>query len=313
MEVRKYLGLTACWLVFLFFLFLSGVKSVEAQSLASPSLKSPKVSSPVISPLPSPIETPSPVVSPQPKVDITQKTEEAISPLEKLLAEQKLGSVWPFNFLKYAIRSAVQAGVPANTIVLLLLLPAAAALIAASRHLIGLRGFGIFLPAALSVSFVAIGPLLGIVVFLVIILFSTLFRMIIRKLKLRLQYLPRMALLLWFVVIGVLGVLFLAPIVKRPDWANISIFPVLILVLLAEDFSRVQMGKSVKTAVNLTVETLILGLISYLVLMFEPLRRYALLNPEIFLLLVLIFDLMVGRYAGLRFLEYWRFRKLISR
>jgi len=44
-------------------------------------------------------------------------------------------------------------------------LPAATALIAASRHLIGLRGFGIFLPAALSVSFVAIGPLLGIVVF----------------------------------------------------------------------------------------------------------------------------------------------------
>jgi len=66
----------------------------------------------------------------------------------------------------------------------------------------------------------------------------------------------------------------LAPVVREPDWVNISIFPVLILVLLAEDFSRVQMGKSIKTAVNLTAETLILGLISYLVLMFEPLRRY---------------------------------------
>jgi len=191
--------------IFLFLLSL-GARSVKAQSLASPSLKSPKVSSPLLSPSSSPVETLLPTISPQPKVDITQKTEEAVGPLEKLLAEQKLGPVWPFNFLKYAIRGAVQAGVPANTIALLLLLPAATALIAASRHLIGLRGFGIFLPAALSVSFVAIGPLLGIVVFLVIILFSALFRLIIRKLKLRLQYLPRMALLLWFVVIGVLAV-----------------------------------------------------------------------------------------------------------
>ena len=44
-----------------------------------------------------------------------------------------------------------------------------AALIAAARHLIGIRGFGIFLPAALSVSFVATGPIVGIIIFLLIV------------------------------------------------------------------------------------------------------------------------------------------------
>jgi len=87
----------------------------------------------------------------------------------------------------------------------------------------------------------------------------------------------------------------------------------LILVLLAEDFSRVQAGKSIKTAINMTFETLILALFSFLLLTFSPLQKWALLNPELFLLLVLVFNLVVGKYVGLRFMEYWRFRKLISR
>ena len=288
------------------FLFLSSalpakVSAQKAKTLATPT--------PVVSPTP----TIEPTETPVAKVDITQKTEESVGPLEKLLREQKLGPVWPYNFLKYAIRNSVSAGVPANTIVLLLLLTAVAALIAASRHLIGLRGFGIFMPAALSVAFVAMGPILGITIFIVMIVFSTLFRMITRRLKLRLQYLPRMAMVLWFVVIGVLGILFLAPVIKQPDLKNISIFPVLILVLLAEDFSRVQAGKSIKTAINMTFETLILALSSFLLLTFSPLQKWALLNPELFLLLVLVFNLVVGKYVGLRFMEYWRFRKLISR
>jgi hypothetical protein len=209
-----------------------------------------------------PTPTPEPTKYPVTKVDITQKTEESVGPLEKLLREQKLGPVWPYNFLKYAIRNAVSAGVPANTIVLLLLLTAVAALIAASRHLIGLKGFGIFMPAALSVAFVAIGPILGITIFIVMIVFSTLFRMVTRRFKLRLQYLPRMAMVLWLWSSG-FWVFVLAPVIKQPDLKNISIFPVLILVLLAEDFSRVQAGKSIKTAINMTFETLILALFSF--------------------------------------------------
>jgi len=250
--------------------------------------------------------------TPTPKVDITQKTQEAVSPLQKILGEQTLGPIWPKNPIKYALRAAVNAGVPVNTIVLLLLLPSVATVIAAARHLIGLRGFGIFLPAALSVTFVAIGPIIGIVMFLVIILTSSLFRFFTKKLKAKFQYLPRMAFLLWFVVLGVLGILFLAPVIHQPDLANISIFPVLILVLLAEDFTRVQLGKSGKLAVNLTIETLILALVSYIFLTLKPLQTYALLNPELFLIIIAFLDIVMGKYVGLRLMEYIRFRRLIT-
>ncbi len=261
---------------------------------------------------PSPTPTPFAVITPEPvRIDITQKSLETLGPLEKLLKEQILGSVWPFNPVKYAIRSSVASGVPANTIVLLLLLPIVAFVIAFTRNVIGIRGFGIFLPAALSVVFVATGPVVGIGLFLVIVVVSTAMRLVLRKLKVKLQYLPRMAFILWAVVLGVLGVLFLAPVLKFTDLANVSIFAVLFLVLLAEDFTRVQLGKSIKTALNLTFETLILSLISFLFLTFQPLQRYVLLNPEISLFVIAVADLLLGKYTGLRVMEFYRFRKLI--
>ncbi len=266
----------------------------------------------VVSPSPSasPIFEPTPLPTPVP--DLTQKTKETLGPLEELLEDQKLGPVWPANPLKYAIRGAVKTGVPANTIVLLLLLPLVALIIAAARHLVGLRGFGIFLPAALSVVFLATRPILGIALFLLIVAVSTLTRMLLRRLKIKLQYLPRMALILWVVSFSVMAVLFVTPVIRYPDLTNVSIFPILIMALLAEDFIRVQLGKSIKTAINLTTETLILALVSYFFLTLKVVQEFALLNPEWYLVGLLILDYLLGKYSGLRILEIWRFRKLIK-
>ena len=243
--------------------------------------------------------------------DITQKTDQTLGPLEKLLEDQKLGTTWPYNPLKYAIRGAVNSGVPTNTIVLLLLLPLVATVIAATRQLIGVRGFGIFLPAALSVTFVAIGPLVGISLFIVIVLISSFTRSVLKLTKIRLQYLPRMALILWFVSFGILMVLFTSPYLKFRPLENVSIFPVLILTLLTEDFNKIQMGKSINTAFKLTFETLLLSLVAYVFLTLKTFQSYVLLNPEITLISTFVADLILGRYIGLRFMEYYRFRKLI--
>ena len=269
---------------------------------------------PTISSSPSPIPSPQPTSVPTPvlRADLTQKSEETSGHLERLLEEQVLGPVWPVNPLKYAIRASIASGVPANTIVLLLLLPVIAFVIAASRHIVGLRGFGIFLPAALSVVFVALGPIIGIGLFLLIVLLSTTTRLALRKFKIQLQYLPRMALILWSVVVGVLGMLFLSPFLGGFVFGNISIFPVLILALLAEDFTKTQIGKSAKTAINLTTETLILALMSYILLTLKTIQEFALLNPEVLLLLTAAGDALLGRYIGLRLRELWRFRKLFK-
>lgn len=257
------------------------------------------------------IATPKPETDRE-RVDLTDPEAERVHDFRSLLQAQDPG-LKLVNPLKHAIRNAVETGVPINTIVLLLLLPLIASIIASARHLIGIRGFGIFLPAALSVAFFAIGPVPGIGLFLVIVVVSTVARLVMRKLKFRLQYLPRMAIILWLVSLSVLGTLFAAPYLGRMDIVNVSIFPVLFLVLLAEDFTRVQLGKSVRVAVNLTSETLILAIVAFAVLSHQFVQNMALLNPEILLLSVALWDFFIGKYVGLRILEIWRFRKLITK
>ena len=265
------------------------------------------------SPTPTPTFTITPTPTEVPGNTITKETEEVVEPLKRAINAQELGKLGISNFLKHSVKQSVNAGVPPNTIVLLLLLPGIATLIAAARHLIGLRGFGIFLPAALSIVFLAIGPVLGISVFIVITAVSTLVRLFLRKVNIKLQYLPRMAMLMFFMAITVLGILFLTPLIKSNIFTNISIFPVLFLILFVEDFIRVQLGKSFKTAATLTFETMVLSLASYSFLIMWPLQRFVLLNPEIWLLGILVIDILVGKYSGLRFLELYRFRKLFNK
>lgn len=240
---------------------------------------------------------------------LTEHTPEIQGKLESFLFEHPPGPLTITNFLQHAIRQALQKGVSANTIVLVLLFPLVAAIIAASRHIIGIRGFGIFLPAVLSVVFVSTGIIEGLLLFLTILLVATLSRMFLRKLKL--QYLPRMALLLWFVSLGVFGILFLSPYLNLSTIITLSIFPILILILLTENFIDIQIGKSMKEAVGLTFETLIIALICSFVLQLDFLQKFVLTNPEITVVSVAVFNVLMGKYVGLRLLEYKRFKPLL--
>lgn len=246
----------------------------------------------------------------EPKEDLTQPTVEIKGRLERYLDEQDLGEVSPTNFLRHAIKGAVSRGVPPNTIVLILLFPMIASVIAGARHLIGLRGFGIYIPAVLSVAFVATGMVSGIALFLVILLIGTYGMRLLRKLKM--QYLPRMALLLWLVSLGVLATLLVAPMIGIEELATLNIFPILILILLSENFHEVQMGKSRREATELTIETLILALLSAMIISLDFVQRFALLHAEVMILVVALVDIAMGKYVGLRLTEYFKFRRLVE-
>lgn len=243
-------------------------------------------------------------------VNTTRPTPEIQGKLESFLTEHPPKPLTVTNFLQHAIYQAVKKGVSANTIVLILLFPLVAAIIAGSRHIIGIRGFGIFLPAVLSVVFVSTGIVEGLLLFLTIILVATLSRIFLREMKL--QYLPRMALLLWFVSLGVFGILFLSPFLNLTTITSLSIFPILILILLTENFLDVQIGKSMKEAISMTFETLTIALICSFVLQLDFLQKFVLINPEITVISVALLDIFMGKYTGLRLMEYKRFKPLLQ-
>lgn len=214
------------------------------------------------------------------------------------------------NTIQYLINQAIFRGVSEETIILLVLLPLVASVVAAARHLFGFRGFGILIPTAIAVTFVVTGVAAGIFIFLVILAVATLARQLVKQL--RLHYLPRMALLLWFVTLSVLGVILAAPFFGLEKLTTISIFPIIILILLFEDFIGVQISKSFREANRLTVETIIIALLGYLIFKLEILRQWALIYPHWLVLAPFVFNLLIGRFTGLRLLEYHRFKKLLS-
>lgn len=243
------------------------------------------------------------------KDDITQPTQEVKNKLEKVLEENPVGDLHWNNFLRAGVVRAVKNGVPVNTVVLILLFPLIVAIVAAARHLIGMRGVGILTPALLSVAFLATGIWAGVGMFLVIIAVATAARILLKRLKL--QYLPRMALLLWCVSGGVFATLLLASIYDVSSIVTVGIFPILILILLAETFIDIQVGRSNTEAREIIVQTFLLAILSSLLLAWELVQRVVLLNPEIVFLGVGVFNIFVGRYTGLRLREYLMFRPAI--
>ena len=242
--------------------------------------------------------------------DITETTGVERGKLSQYVITHVQGPLGPTTFLRWSIKNAVIEGVPANTIVLVLMFPMVTALIAASRHLVGLRGFGIFTPAIVSVGFLATGLTTGFVLFFSIIFVATLGRVVIRKL--RLPYMPRTSLLLWLVSMTVLALLLVSPYSSLEALAELSIFPILLMVLLAETFIEVQTKRSRAEAMEMTLETLLLAVVSYWVMNLESVQRFVILNPELLVTGVALFNIFLGRFGGLRLLERWRFRQIID-
>jgi hypothetical protein len=242
--------------------------------------------------------------------DITESGGKQKSRLAQYLDDNPPEALSWNNFIQHAIRYSVNEGVPANTIVLVLLFPLIAALIAASRHIIGLRGFGIYIPAVLSVALVSTGIAEGTIIFLAIVVTAIVAGRFIKKTKL--SYLPRAGLLLWMVSLGILGTLFIAPVLGLTSLMSVNIFPILILVLLSENFLDAQTRSKQSEAIALTVETIALAAISGLILKWEPMQKLALSEPELLIICVALFNFVIGKFTGLRLTERLRFRNIIE-
>jgi len=253
-------------------------------------------------------QIPKKVVEKEP--DITEPKPEVKGKLERYIDDMKIGEPSPFNILRHAIRYAVFQGVPANTIVLILLFPLVATIVVFSRHIIGLKSFGIFTPALLSVALLATGLLTGIGLFIYILTVATIVRMLLKKI--RIQYLPRMALFMLLVSMSILITLLLSPALGSTSLINIGIFPLLILILLVEDFLDLQITRNLPQALIITVETLILAIVCFYIMNLEILQKFVLVNPETFIGIVLGSILLIEQYSGLRLFEIWRFRKLLK-
>lgn len=210
------------------------------------------------------------------------------------------------------IQYFITQGVPVETVYLLLMLPVIATMVAFFRQIVGIKAFGIYTPSIITFAFLAFGEKglkYGIAIFFAVIGMGILSRYILRSF--RLLYLPRVAITLSIISLTVLGILAFGATLKRTGLAAVDIFPLLILITLAEKFIATQIEQGTKTALFLAGETLIISVVGYFVIGWPTLRDFFLSYPWA-ILATFVINIGLGKWSGLRLVELFRFRHILK-
>jgi 7 transmembrane helices usually fused to an inactive transglutaminase len=205
----------------------------------------------------------------------------------------------------------VEQGVPLQTVALLLVLPIVVTLVAFFRQVVGIKAFGIYTPSIITFALLAFDPngiKYGIAIFVSVIVVGTLSRLLMKKF--RLLYLPRVAITVSIVSLAILGVLVVGGMFQRTGLASVSIFPLLIMITLAEKFIATQIEKGSRVALILAVETLIISVVGYYLISWNALVTLILEYPWV-VLFTFVINFSLGKWTGLRIIELIRFRKII--
>ncbi len=212
-----------------------------------------------------------------------------------------------FSFTQYLISQ----GLSQEIIILLLMLPICATIIAIARQVIGIKGFGIYTPLIIAFAFLEIGIQYGLILFVFIILLSTLMRLSIKRF--RLLYLPRMSIILTGVATFTLFFLVLNNYIHYSIPSFVSVFAILIMIALSEKFITAQIERGARESMVLSSETLLLAVICYFVASLSWLENIVLNFPLLVIAITILINIFIGKWTGLRISEYFRFREVTKR
>ena len=213
-------------------------------------------------------------------------------------------------FNAYEIWEAFERiGISLGLLKIILLLPLGGLIVALFRNVIGIKTFGVFLPALIAIASQETGLLYGMLSFSLVVVIVSLVHFPLEKLGL--LYTPKMVIMLVcvviaFIVISAIGI-----------WSNINalayvtLFPIVVITITAERFAKTIIEDGYWDAVRVILQTLFVASIAYLVMSSTTMEALFLAFPELFLMIIGI-NILLGRWIGLRLTEYNRFKWIIS-
>lgn len=199
--------------------------------------------------------------------------------------------------------------VPLRMLRVLLLLPLGALLIGILKNVIGFKTIGVFLPVLISIALIETGAVTGIILFSVIVfLVAGLNHPLTRW---GVQHTAKLTLLMSAVVIAVLVTTNLMATTGAMKASTPLFFPFIILTLVAEKIARTIDEDGVRPALEMYAQTLVVTLLIFFVLNAKFIQDFLVTFPEIIISFAGI-NLMLGKWIGLRVLEYPRFLNVIK-
>lgn len=214
----------------------------------------------------------------------------------------------PWDALSTLVNYMLTHGVSSQTVLLLLMLPLIATILAFFKQIIGITTLGLYTPSIIALSFLALGWWIGLLFLLFILATGYFTRSVMRRW--RMLYIPKVAIILTvvsFTLLLLLGIGTLFGITFSRD----TVFILLIMSSLAENFLNMKTEQGFRSAFVGIGETVLAALLCVFIVQWPLLQSFVLAYPEVVLVTIVI-NAMLGRWTGLRLLEYFRFREVFT-
>ena len=193
---------------------------------------------------------------------------------------------------------------------LLLALPLGALIVAIFRNLIGVPTFGTFMPVLIAFALRNVPIYVGLAMVVGVIVVGVFGRLVLERLRLLLV--PRLAILLCLVVLGVAAFALLGRRFETRELFSGVLFPIVILTMLIERFSIAIAEEGMRTALTRSGYSLLVTVAVYPVLR-DPTAEYVMFSfPELTFCVMGVL-VWIGGYTGYRLLDLVRFRSFADR
>ncbi|HYQ37522.1 MAG TPA: inactive transglutaminase family protein [Pseudomonas sp.] len=211
------------------------------------------------------------------------------------------------GFLEYSLY-----GLPLQTqqtYQVMIMIPIGVLVILILRNLGGLQTLGTFTPVLIALAFRETQLGFGIVLFTIITALGLSLRSYLEHLKL--QMLPRLSVVLTFVVILIAVISLFSHKLGLERGLSVALFPMVILTMTIERLSITWEERGGGHAFKVAVGTLIAATLAYLLMTIPELTYFIFTFPAVLLILV-GFMLAMGRYRGYRLTELFRFKAFLK-
>jgi len=202
-----------------------------------------------------------------------------------------------------------QTGLPLHLLRGLLLLPIVAVVIGILRNVIGLKTFGVFLPALIALGLTNVNLGWGLIAFLTVILVVAILHFPLEKFGL--LHTPKLVIMMTVVVITLLSLSLLG---TQNQWTALSqtiLLPVIVLSITAERFAKTLVEEQLPDALKMLGSTFLIAALCYPLFQANLLLGFFLNFPETYFMLLGIM-ILLGQWIGMRLMEYRRFGLLTT-
>ncbi len=211
------------------------------------------------------------------------------------------------DFLEYSLY-----GLPLQTqqtFMIMVMIPIGVLVILILRNLIGLQTLGTFTPVLIALAFREMQLGYGIALFTIITALGLSLRSYLEHLKL--QMLPRLSVVLTFVVVLIATISLLSHKLGLERGLSVALFPMVILTMTIERLSITWEERGGGHAMKVAIGTLFAASLAHLLMTVPELNYFIFTFPAVLLILV-GFMLAMGRYRGYRLTELFRFKAFLK-